>query len=133
MYYNNRVTDNVALLFFYLWKEFYLKTKAGIASMVLGIVGTALVFMTGIMGPVSIVLGIIGIILSVVGFSAIKNGKSGKGMTIAGLVTSIVSVVFGIYFTLMLAALVGVSTAAVDALASYDYSADTAITENYDY
>ena len=81
----------------------------GIAGMVLGIVSIMATFFV-----VGVIIGVVGICLST---AAIKRSNSQKGMAITGLVTSIVGVVMGAVFSLilLLAALSGVSDAAKSA------------------
>lgn len=84
-------------------------TKAGITSMILGIIGTCLTgLFSTLFGTYSIILGIFGIIFAIIGFKALSDGKIGKGFTIAGLITSIISFFLGIWGVLMWGAFVAV-------------------------
>ena len=60
-----------------------------IASMILGILGVIFTF-TYFLSPISILLGIIGLIMGIT-----SNKKSRSGFAIAGIATSIVSMVLG--------------------------------------
>ena len=65
------------------------KTGLAIASMVLGILSMTICCMGGW------IPGLIGLILAIV---SLAKGRGGKGMAIAGLVTSILGILVGVYF-----------------------------------
>lgn len=65
-----------------------------IAGMVLGIVGFLMVFIPCIGWFLGIVLGIVGAVLSGIGMASASKAGGGKGMAIAGLVLSILAIVW---------------------------------------
>lgn len=65
-----------------------------IAGMVLGIVGFAVVFIPCIGWLLAIILGIVGATLSGIGLASAGKLGSGKGMAIAGLVLSIIAIIW---------------------------------------
>jgi hypothetical protein len=69
-----------------------------IAGMVLGIVSIVLFFLAWIAS----VVGVVGLILSLVGLNKSKQmGGSGRGMAIAGVITSAAGIVIGIVVTII--------------------------------
>lgn len=81
----------------------------GVASLVLGIIGTVLsVFGMGIFGAI---LGLVGLILAIVG----RKNPAKKGVATAGLVLSIIALALGIVTYVACAACIGVA----GSLASY--------------
>ena len=101
-----------------------------IAGMVLGIIGLifSLATCTWIFG---IILCVIGLILSGVALNNCKQGKAdGKGMAIAGLVTSIVGIVWVLIFFIFIGA---VASAAGSAIESGEFNeALDSIMDQYD-
>ncbi|MCS7044757.1 MAG: hypothetical protein NZO58_00220 [Gemmataceae bacterium] len=65
-----------------------------IAGMVLGIVGIVVVFIPCVGWLLGILLGIVGAILSGIGLGTASSAGSGKGLAIAGLVLSILAVIW---------------------------------------
>jgi len=66
-----------------------------IAGMVLGIVGFVLAFIPCAGWLLAIVMGITGAVLSGIGLASANKLQSGKGMAIAGLVLSILAIIWG--------------------------------------
>ena len=96
-----------------------------IAGMVLGIVG--LLFSFGCLWFISLPLALVGIILSAMAIKKCSQGiAEGKGMAIAGLVTSIIALIWTVIWVLFIGAIFSVGSAAYDAASDYDY-------DNYDY
>jgi hypothetical protein len=67
----------------------------GVASLILGIVATALgLFSAGSLGLFGIIIGIIGIILGALG----RKDEQGRGLATAGLVVSIIGTILSVIF-----------------------------------
>ena len=64
----------------------------GIAGLVLGIIGTLVSFIPCI-GTLAFLVGGIGVVLSAVGYSQARKNNGAKGLTLAGLILSIVGIV----------------------------------------
>ena len=71
------------------------RNGAGLASLILGIIGLLLCWLLGI----GIVPGIIGLILGVVGMRRAKRGlATNRGVAIAGVVTSVIAIIASAVF-----------------------------------
>ena len=88
-------------------------SSLAIASMVLGVVSLT--------GP-GFILGIPAIILAII---ALKKNAAGRGLSIAGLVTGIVSTVFSILFVAFLVIMIAISANTGDTDRHYDRDSDT--------
>ena len=67
------------------------------ASMVLGIIG---LLISCCLYPITVILAIIGLILGAV---AIKKGPAGRGMAVAGVVLSLISLAFAVLLIILMA------------------------------
>lgn len=68
-------------------------SAGGVTALVLGIIGTILSFVP-IVNNLAAILGVIGIVFGFVGFVGVRKGKKrGKGITIAGIVLSVIAIV----------------------------------------
>ena len=75
-----------------------------IAGMVLGIVGV-LFSVSGCTAIPGILCGVVGLVLSAIAFKKCGEGtQGGRGMAIAGLVTGIIAILYGIYIMVFIAA-----------------------------
>ena len=101
-----------------------------IAGMVLGIVGLLFSFGAYCVWFLSLPLTLVGVILSALAIKKCSAGVArGKGMAIAGLVTSIIGLIWTVIWMILwgvVAAAIGGSAAAFDAASDYNYN-------NYDY
>jgi len=96
-----------------------------IAGMVLGIVGLLFSFGAYCVWFLSLPLTLVGVILSALAIKKCSAGiAGGKGMAIAGLVTSIIGLIWTVIWMIVWGAIFGASAAAYD---SYDD-----IYDNYD-
>jgi hypothetical protein len=68
-------------------------SAGGVTALVLGIIGTILSFVP-IVNNLAAILGVIGVVFGIVGFVGVHKGKKrGKGITIAGIVLSVIAIV----------------------------------------
>lgn len=68
-------------------------SAGGVTALVLGIIGTLLSFIP-IVNNAAAVLGVIGVVFGVIGLIGVLKGKKrGKGLTIAGIVLSIIAII----------------------------------------
>ncbi|SCC78339.1 DUF5067 domain-containing protein [Bifidobacterium commune] len=68
-------------------------SAGGVTALVLGIIGTVLSFIP-IVNNLAAILGVIGLVFGIVGFVGVRKGKKrGKGITIAGIVLSVIAIV----------------------------------------
>lgn len=94
----------------------------GIASLVLGILAILIAFLP-LINIVSVLLGIIGGVLAFVSLNNIKKGKAdGKGVTTAGLVLCIVSLVISLVSLTMCGAILGSTSSSSSSSSSSDSS-----------
>ncbi|WP_432488224.1 DUF4190 domain-containing protein [Kineococcus sp. SYSU DK018] len=78
------------------------RNGAGLASLILGIVGLLLCWLFGI----GLLPGLIGLVLGVVGLRRAKRGEAtNKGVAVAGIVTSVLAVIAGAVFLALTIAL----------------------------
>lgn len=82
----------------------------GVVSLVLGIVGVVVALFGGAFNWIAVIIGVIGIILGAKG----RNDTDGKGVATAGMVLSILALVFGIAMYVACASCIGLAS-----LASY--------------
>jgi membrane-bound ClpP family serine protease len=89
-----------------------------VTSMILGIVGIIFSFF-GIYGIIGAILGIAAVVLSIVGkkqIDASGGAQKGANMSIAGLVTGIIAIVFGVIVFACTLACIGVANEATRGL-----------------
>lgn len=85
----------------------------GVAALVLGILAILLAFVP-ILGFVAYPLAIVGIILGLVGLGRVRSGRSSRGITLAGLIASIVGLVLVIVSTVVYVSAIGAGVASAD-------------------
>ena len=99
-----------------------------VAGMVLGIVGLLFSFFAWCIWYLSLPLTLVGVILSGLAIKKCSEGiAAGKGMAIAGLVTSIVGLVWTVIAMMFWIAWGAAAATALDAIDDYDYD------YNYNY
>lgn len=85
----------------------------GVAALVLGILAILLAFIP-ILGFVAYPLAIVGIILGLVGLGRVRKGRASRGITVAGLIASVVGLVLVIVSTVIYVGAIGAGVASVD-------------------
>lgn len=85
----------------------------GVAALVLGILAILLAFIP-ILGFVAYPLAIVGIILGLVGLGRVRRGRSSRGITLAGLIASIVGLVLVIVSTVIYVSALSAGVASAD-------------------
>lgn len=88
----------------------------GVASLVLGIVGLILSFIPCV-GWIALALTIPGVILGAIGISAAKKSGQGKGISVAGLVCSLLATIFAVVWMLLIAGATSATASAIDEIA----------------